>query len=45
MGTAVVLAIVAAAAALAVRSIIKDKKAGKSFGCGGDCGRCGRGCH
>lgn len=45
MGTAVVLAIVAVAAALAMRSIIKDKKEGKSLRCGGDCSRCGRGCH
>lgn len=44
MGTVIVLAIVAGAAALAVRSMIKDKKAGKSIHCGGDCSRCG-GCH
>ena len=44
MGTAIVLAIVAAAVALAIRSMVKDKKAGKSLQCGGDCGRCG-GCH
>ncbi len=42
MGTVIVLAIVAAA--LAIRSMIKDKKAGKSIQCGGDCSRCG-GCH
>lgn len=29
---------------LAVRSIIRDKKNGKSIQCGGDCSRCGR-CH
>lgn len=44
MGTAVVLAIVAGVVGLAVRSMIKDKKAGKSLQCGGDCGHC-RGCH
>ena len=44
MGTVVVLAIVAGAVALAVRSMIKDKKAGGSIQCGGDCSRCG-GCH
>ncbi len=44
MGTMVVLVIVAGAAALAIRSIIKNKKAGKSIQCGGDCNRCG-GCH
>ena len=43
MGTAVVLAIVAGAATLAIRSMIKDKKAGKSLQCG-DCSRCS-GCH
>ena len=44
MGTVIVLAIVAAAAVLAIRSMIKDKKAGKSIQCGGVCSRCG-GCH
>lgn len=44
MGTVIVLAIVAGAVALAVRSMIKDKKSGKSIHCGGDCSRCG-GCH
>ncbi len=44
MGTMIVLVIVAVAAALAIRSIIKNKKAGKSIQCGGDCSRCG-GCH
>lgn len=44
MGTVIVLAIVAGAAALAVRRMVKDRKAGKSLHCGGDCGRCG-GCH
>lgn len=43
MGTAVVLLIVAGAAALAIRSIVKDKKAGKSVQCG-DCTNCSR-CH
>ncbi len=44
MGTIVVLSLVAAAAILAVSSMVKDKKAGKSLQCGGDCSRC-RGCH
>lgn len=44
MGTAIVLAVVIGAAALAIRSMIRDKKAGKSIRCGGDCKRCG-GCH
>lgn len=41
MGTVIVLAMVAAAAALAIRSMIKNKKAGRSIQCGGDCSRCG----
>ncbi|MDE7359165.1 MAG: FeoB-associated Cys-rich membrane protein [Lachnospiraceae bacterium] len=41
MGTAIVLLLVAGAAALAIRQIIKDKRAGKSISCGGDCSRCG----
>ena len=45
MGTIFVAAIVAAAAGLAVRSIYKDKKAGKSLQCGGDCSKCGGHCH
>lgn len=45
MGTIIVSAIVAGAAVLAVRGIIKDKKAGRSIQCGGDCTRCGGGCH
>ena len=43
MGTVVVLAIVAGGAALAIRSIVKGKKARKSGQCG-DCTRCS-GCH
>lgn len=45
MGTAVVLVIVAAAVGLAVRSLVKDKRQGKSIQCGGDCKHCGGGCH
>lgn len=41
VGTIIVLAIVAFAAALAIRSMIRSKKAGKSISCGGDCSRCG----
>lgn len=44
MGTAVVLVVVVGIVGLAVRSMVKDKKAGKSIQCGGDCGHCG-GCH
>lgn len=43
MGTIVVLAALVLIVALIVRSMIKDKKSGKSS-CGGDCSHCG-GCH
>lgn len=45
VGTIVTLAVVIAAAGLAVRSMVRDKKNGKSLQCGGDCGHCGRNCH
>lgn len=44
MGTVVTLAILFAVVGLAVRSIVHDKKSGKSLQCGGDCSKC-RGCH
>ena len=44
IGTAIVLAIVVGIVALAVRSMIKSKKAGKSLQCGMDCSKC-KGCH
>lgn len=44
IGTGVTLLILAGIVLLAVRSMIRDRKAGKSCGCGGDCGRC-KGCH
>ena len=37
MGTVVVGIIVAGVVALAVRSMVRDKKNGKSIQCGGDC--------
>ena len=43
MGTIVVLAGLTGVVFLIVRSMLKNKKQGKS-GCGGDCSRC-RGCH
>ena len=43
MGTMIVLIALGAIVALIIRSMIKDKKSGKSS-CGGDCSRC-RGCH
>lgn len=45
MGTVVVLAIVAALTGLAVRSMVRDKKNGKSLQCGGDCSHCRGNCH
>ncbi len=44
MGTVIVLIMLVCAVALAVRSMIKDKKAGKSLQCGGDCSSCGGHC-
>ncbi|MGN0338304.1 MAG: FeoB-associated Cys-rich membrane protein [Lachnospiraceae bacterium] len=43
MGTVLVLIVLGAVVALIIRSMIKDKKNGKST-CGGDCSRC-KGCH
>ena len=37
MGTAIVLIILLVVVSLVIRSIIKDKKNGKSITCGGDC--------
>lgn len=45
MGTVIVGAIVLGIVALAVRSMIRDKKRGKSLQCGGDCKHCGGHCH
>lgn len=44
MGTAIVLFGVACVVALIIRGMIKDKKAGKSVICGGDCKHCGGHC-
>lgn len=44
MGTGIVIAILVAAVALVVRKLVKDKKAGKSIQCGGDCNYCSHGC-
>ena len=45
MGTVVVAAALVLVIGLAVRSMIKDKKNGKSLQCGGDCKHCGGNCH
>lgn len=44
MGTVIVLLVLGVIVALIIRSMIKDKKNGKSTSCGGDCSRC-KGCH
>lgn len=45
MGTIIVLIVLAIIIALIIRSMVKDKKAGKSLQCGGDCSKCGGHCH
>lgn len=48
MGTAIVLVILAGIVAFVIRGMVKDKKAGKSLQCGGNCGACaacGGHCH
>ena len=45
-GTIIVGLVLVVIVGLAVRSMVKDKKAGKSIQCGGDCKHCGGGhCH
>lgn len=44
MATVIIGLLVAGAAGFAARSIIRDKKKGKSLQCGADCSRCGRRC-
>ena len=45
MGTFIAGIVLFIVAALAIRSMIRDKKAGKSLQCGGDCKNCGGHCH
>jgi len=45
MGTVIVGVVVVGVVGLIVRSMVKDKKAGKSLQCGGDCSHCGGHCH
>ena len=40
MGTVIVGAVVVAVVALVIRSMVKDKKAGKSLQCGVNCKHC-----
>lgn len=45
MGTLITGAVVAGIVVLIVRSMIRDRKNGKSIQCGGDCKHCGGHCH
>jgi hypothetical protein len=45
IGTFIVLAVLVIIVCLVVRSMISDKKKGKSLQCGGDCKHCGGHCH
>ena len=45
LGTMSVLVGLGIVAGLAIRSIVKTKKEGKSLQCGMDCSKCGRKCH
>ncbi len=43
-GSIIVLIVIVGIVALIVRSMISDKKKGKSLQCGGDCKHCGGHC-
>ena len=45
MGTFLVGAALAVVVALVIRSMVNDKRNGKSIQCGGDCKYCGGHCH
>lgn len=45
MGTIVTGTILLCIIGLILKSMIKDKKQGKSIQCGGNCKHCGGGCH
>lgn len=45
MGTIVIGAVLAGIIALVIRSMVRDKKNGKSLQCGGNCKNCGGHCH
>ena len=44
VGTFIVLAVLVVIVCIVVRSMIRDKKNGKSIQCSGECSKC-RGCH
>ena len=45
MGTAVVFVLLVGVVGMIIRSMIKDKKAGKSLRCGQNCNHCSGHCH
>lgn len=45
MASIVVGIILIAVIALVIRSMVRDRKNGKSLQCGGDCSKCGGHCH
>lgn len=45
IGTFIVLILLVLIIYLVIRSMIRDKKKGKSLQCGGDCKHCGGHCH
>ncbi|MCX4268858.1 MAG: FeoB-associated Cys-rich membrane protein [Lachnospiraceae bacterium] len=45
MGTFIVGVIITGIVILSIRSMIQDKRNGKSLQCGGDCKHCGGHCH
>ena len=45
MGTVIVGIILASIVGFIIKNMIKDKKAGKSIQCGGDCKNCSGHCH
>ena len=45
MGTVIVLLILAGVIGLAIRSMVKDRKSGRSLQCGQNCSHCGGQCH
>ena len=45
MASIVVGLILIVVIALVIRSMVRDKKNGKSLQCGGDCSKCGGHCH
>lgn len=45
MGTLIGIIILATIITAAIKSMVKDKKAGKSLQCGHDCKHCGGCCH